>query len=146
MYTLTVALSVRFGPVDLFASVPETGYSDPSRFPERLLISGLSGSASSQVVSVPSGGAALVLRPSFSVWPVAYLLTVASGDDGLLSLEVSSYNRAGSHGVAEAVRHRLHSVSPIPRLAAYRLRPDRFAPSEPTIAFTPALPPGAVVQ
>ncbi len=143
-YPLDVSLSVRSGPVAIWASQPVTGYFDPNRFPEHPLLSLQSGEASTVTVPIPTAEAALIVRPAHEAWPVAYLLTISMGEHTLLSVEAISYREGQHQGVATHTRTRLHSVKSIARIGAYKLTPGSFSPEERIIEFSPSLPAGAI--
>jgi hypothetical protein len=146
MYSLAITLSVRSGPVEIWASLADTGYFDPTRYPERLVASLQSGQATTVVVSVPSVEAALVLRPSHHTWPVAFLMTVVMGEHSLLSVETISYRDNAEQSIAEHTRTRLGSVTSIARVGAHKITPGKFSPDQRVLEFSPSLPANAVVQ
>ena len=146
MYSLTVDFAVRLGLAELWLSEPTSGYFDAQRFPERLLCRLNSGQAFSTTVTVPSLEAAITLRPhSASVWPVAFLLSIALGPEAVMSLEAISYRHDERTGVIHNTRHRLRSVAPIARVGAFKITPSHFQPSDRTLSFRGALPSGATL-
>jgi len=145
VYSLAIRLSVRYGPVGIWASISDTGYFDPQRFPERLVASLQSGQATTVAVSVPSAEAALIVRPFYDTWPVAFLLTVVMGQHSLMSLEAISFRDGSSQGIVEHTRTGLTSVTSIARVGAHKITPAEFSPNERVLNFAPALPASAEI-